>query len=58
MTTDALSRLRPGELCVIVVHNGAQQEAAWRPELRAFITGQDVISADTISEWWPASIRF
>ena len=59
MTDSALSRLKPDEICVVVV-DGIEHEAIWKPEKEIFQLryqfGQ--IPADLVEEWWPASVKF
>lgn len=58
MSNNALSLLRPDEICVIVMHDGRQREATWKPEQQAFECEGDLIPADTVYEWWPAGVKF
>jgi len=62
MTQSALSRLQPGELCIVVLQDGTQREGAWSPDDRSFTftdgKGSGTVPACDVYEWWPASVRF
>lgn len=58
----ALSHLRDGELCIVVLKNGERHEVQWRVAEWRFVFPQTQPPADCrfedIQEWMPASIRF
>jgi hypothetical protein len=62
MDQSALSHLRPGELCIVVLHDGSQREGSWNPEGQRFDfsdgKGDGFVLAADVYEWWPASVRF
>jgi hypothetical protein len=58
--TDALSLLRPGELCIVVI-DGKQREAEWIAANRWFhLMDQpvEIATVDEVEEWRPASVHF
>jgi|GEM_PF-2180600 len=62
MTESALSRLKPDEICTIVMQDGMRRDAAWNPSERRFFfcdgLGEGSASHADVYEWWPASVRF
>jgi len=58
----ALSHLKDGELCVVVLKNGERHEVQWSVQQWRFVfrqAGAPVACAfDDIGEWMPASIKF
>lgn len=56
----ALHRLRHGELCIVVLHDGTRREAEWHKanEWFSFIAAPaGVVRPDSVLEWWPASLK-
>ena len=62
MTNDALSRLQPGEICIVVLHDHTQREATWSPNNKGFYLRPPgevrFVPAAEVYEWWPAGVRF
>lgn len=59
MTDSALTRLPDGELCIVVLHDGAQREAFWSVAVRRFFFTSEplgAVSLEDIDEWWPADM--
>lgn len=53
----ALHRLQPGEMCIVVLHDGTQRAAVWRDGRFHFTDAPPgSIAAAEVYEWWPASV--
>lgn len=58
--SDALSMLKNGELCIVVI-DGKQREAEWIEHNRWFRPVDqpvEIVTLDEVEEWWTASVPF
>jgi len=62
MTDSALSRLRHGEICVVVLQDGSKREATWSTRNKGFYLRPPgevrFVPHAEVYEWWPASVKF
>ena len=62
MTNSALSRLQDGEICTVVMQDGAKRDGAWSARDNGFHfcdgKGEGFVSQRDVHEWWPASVKF
>jgi hypothetical protein len=61
MTNSALSLLQHGELCIVMLPNGEEREAAWSTiGNRFFFVSEPAgsVTPDRVEEWRPASVKF
>lgn len=61
MTTDnALSRLNPYQMCMVVLQDGQVRVALWVPQLKCFRFRDEplgTVDPYQIQEWWPVAFR-
>lgn len=60
MSESALSNLKNGELCTVVV-DGQEREAEWIAHNRWFrftTPPAGIARPEEVEEWWPASVKF